>query len=641
MERGSRSILDLTDEGDAKYVTEMSTVLVAKIQETKDRISVIEHIFCSELFPNIQSKWKTMQEVCFEAQKAAEEKWRVKEIGLLGQIEELETENQRLSEENKELKKAKTEKKQEKCFMQLLDCNKSLHQKINELEHDIKEKSIKLKEAEESSNTLCSLVQRDAKHLAVCEHQLNEQKRKTSELIEQLEGSRREICKLQEDLRNKCSDDEAKKLREDLLKKVECQSVKITNYEGILKGNENEMKLQSINLKQMKESVNELQGGLEIKSKEVDEGKKVQQQLAQQIEQKSSQLLTVEQHLMAQQCENNKLLLKINDLEGRVGKLQVALQDKMIDQERKEESIRQLSHTIELKKSELVSEKKKTCDVLDRYKKLTSQYNYLLKKTGLESESMPAKDKRQATVNSVIDAHNPAALTDVKKKVQTIECAARHSMKLKDDSGWNKHQHNEEGVRSGQASEPRTTGFVTVDAQKEVNRRKASPLVGTKRPASRWRETRSHQNQDGPDPHDDFLNTPFENIRENLNKVMVEEVQDLPDPVPLEVNLSSSDDEVQKIARTCSEWQQKQPSVPCSKSYKYVEPVRKKADRDNLKGVECKQCKKFYDAVLPNGDGNEKNLRCEHHDGVSRHRYKYAPPMTPEGFWNIGFDSEK
>ena len=72
--------------------------------------------------------------------------------------------------------------------------------------------------------------------------------------------------------------------------------------------------------------------------------------------------------------------------------------------------------------------------------------------------------------------------------------------------------------------------------------------------------------------------------------------------------------------------------------------MRKKADRENLKGVECKQCKKFYDAVLPgghaNGDGaGSTSLRCEHHDGVSRHRYRYAPPLTPEGFWNIGFES--
>lgn len=82
--------------------------------------------------------------------------------------------------------------------------------------------------------------------------------------------------------------------------------------------------------------------------------------------------------------------------------------------------------------------------------------------------------------------------------------------------------------------------------------------------------------------------------------------------------------------------------------FKFIEPVRKKAERENLKGIECKQCKKFYDAVLPkDGEGKERctdgigtSLKCEHHEGVSRHRYQYAPPMTPEGFWNIGFESE-
>ena len=55
--------------------------------------------------------------------------------------------------------------------------------------------------------------------------------------------------------------------------------------------------------------------------------------------------------------------------------------------------------------------------------------------------------------------------------------------------------------------------------------------------------------------------------------------------------------------------------------------------------------KKFYNAVLPSAgekdiDGNKRSLRCEHHEGVSRHWYRYVPPMTPEGFWNIGFHSE-
>uniref|UniRef100_J3MFT9 DNA endonuclease activator Ctp1 C-terminal domain-containing protein n=1 Tax=Oryza brachyantha TaxID=4533 RepID=J3MFT9_ORYBR len=103
----------------------------------------------------------------------------------------------------------------------------------------------------------------------------------------------------------------------------------------------------------------------------------------------------------------------------------------------------------------------------------------------------------------------------------------------------------------------------------------------------------------------------------------------------LEDELGKKDEVVRRLEREIAE----------IKGFKYTEPVRKKADREDLKGVECKQCKKFYDAVLPdgraNGDGaNSTSMRCEHQDGVSRHRYRYAPPLTPEGFWNIGFESE-
>jgi splicing factor 4 len=129
---------------------------------------------------------------------------------------------------------------------------------------------------------------------------------------------------------------------------------------------------------------------------------------------------------------------------------------------------------------------------------------------------------------------------------------------------------------------------------------------------------------------------------------MKEEVHDPHVVVQKEKNMDpgSSDDETQDANVDRSPGEQRMP-VPIGgkRGFKYVEPVRKKAERQNLKGVQCKQCKKFYDAVLPNNggksaDGNQQNVRCEHHDGVSRHRYKYAPPLTPEGFWNIGFESE-
>lgn len=60
------------DIGDAKYVSGLSTILVATIQEAKDRISQIEYIFCSQLFPNFQSQSKSLQKVYSEATIAAE-----------------------------------------------------------------------------------------------------------------------------------------------------------------------------------------------------------------------------------------------------------------------------------------------------------------------------------------------------------------------------------------------------------------------------------------------------------------------------------------------------------------------------------------------------------------------------------------
>lgn len=183
-------------------------------------------------------------------------------------------------------------------------------------------------------------------------------------------------------------------------------------------------------------------------------------------------------------------------------------------------------------------------------------------------------------------------------------------------------------------------------ASKWSTNSKSSSLSGTKRPSSSWIDTRSRQWQGRADPHDDFLDTPLENIKGNLKKAKKEDVDDLPVTVPKDMNFDISDDETQDVNVGLGQQKQPMPAPkPGTRVFKYVEPVRTKAERENLKGIECKQCKKFYDAVLPNdgekdNDGNKRNFRCEHHEGVSRHRYRYVPPMTPEGFWNIGFDSE-
>ncbi|KAJ7550317.1 hypothetical protein O6H91_07G094600 [Diphasiastrum complanatum] len=117
---------------------------------------------------------------------------------------------------------------------------------------------------------------------------------------------------------------------------------------------------------------------------------------------------------------------------------------------------------------------------------------------------------------------------------------------------------------------------------------------------------------------------------------------------PSKCNLSSAMDNANQSSST-TRLKNDQPKTglvspvqpkPPGRSYKFVESVRKKSERESLQGVECKQCKKFYDAVLAEDAQGVMTSRCEHHDGVSRHRYRYVPPATPDGFWNIGFDSD-
>lgn len=88
----------LIDE-DLKYFAGLSTILVATIQEVKDRISQIEFIFCSQLFPSFQSRSKTLQKRLADARKAAEDDFRKKESSLLHQIEELQCEKDHAQEQ--------------------------------------------------------------------------------------------------------------------------------------------------------------------------------------------------------------------------------------------------------------------------------------------------------------------------------------------------------------------------------------------------------------------------------------------------------------------------------------------------------------------------------------------------------------
>ena len=96
--------------------------------------------------------------------------------------------------------------------------------------------------------------------------------------------------------------------------------------------------------------------------------------------------------------------------------------------------------------------------------------------------------------------------------------------------------------------------------------------------------------------------------------------------------------------------------------YKYKEVVRKKQERKKLKGYDCPQCADFIEAFLfPNGCTEEeidRLMKCSHvskknkrNNGdkekekvkqdflneFSRHRHRFTPPQTPEGYWELSF----
>ena len=80
------------------------------------------------------------------------------------------------------------------------------------------------------------------------------------------------------------------------------------------------------------------------------------------------------------------------------------------------------------------------------------------------------------------------------------------------------------------------------------------------------------------------------------------------------------------------------------KRFRYVQPVRNRAERAQLPGRECEQCSNFYDAIC------DATGRSHEHGGIdrdafvqehSRHREICTPPpATPDGFWRFEFSQE-
>ncbi|KAL5225992.1 hypothetical protein ABZP36_012631 [Zizania latifolia] len=477
------------EQDDFKYISGLSTILVATIQEVKDRVSQMEFIFCSQLFPHFQAKSKLLRGQLADAVKAAKDEWREREAGLVSQLEELSS-GKRHAEEK------------------LLQLGSSL---------------------EEMKGKLADVEQ------LVASHEVEKQQLR---------------CRLEKEMG-----------KDKLIRRLETEIAE--------------------------------------KAADVLRERDAHQRLLQQVEMKDKDLL-LEQNKQRDLIDNyTQLKTNYKHLKSQytflVGK---------IDQN--EGSKVRLHNLVDQKTSKSPPSKRKLKDLVD------------IKKESIEIVSMTRDQK-----------NGPASCV----KAQSTQ----HASSVR--SPFN-------NSRLSLPSHPTNS-----PPKNAVSNSKQVASSSFTRPNLHWRETRVRKEPGVVDPHDDFLGTPLEAVKNWA--LRAEEAQALAASPPRDMDFNNSDDETQDINIATQDLKNmpvlKRHSTisiqPLNKGFKYTEPIRKKADRENLKGVECKQCKKFYDAVLPdgrsNGDGvDSTSMRCEHHDGVSRHRYRYAPPLTPEGFWNIGFESE-
>ncbi|XP_073140045.1 protein gamma response 1 isoform X2 [Henckelia pumila] len=650
---------------DAKYLSGLSTILVATIQDAKDKISQIEYIFCSQLFPNFHLITQSLQKIYSDAREAAEDIYKEKEKDLLLQIKKLQCEKQQVMEEkavesnewiqviknmqtvldskdSQILRHENTIKEVEEKNIIISKTQLLLDVETQKLQLELVKKSEEVDEAMKVLNKLLQINQSSASVQKGI--QLKEYEDKANEFISELENKGWRFDQLLSGLQEKTREVESgKKLQENLLKKIEYQASEILNNEQLVNKHVKESSLLMSKIGGLVNFVDELKKELLKKNNDLEEEKKVQEQLLLQIDSFGFQREKREIELEGFENERRLLLDKQKVLEETIDSLQQIISKKSKPSVGMELQ-RELLQQFEAKDSELLSEKRKHQELICRYKKLKSQYNYACKKFDLTPETMLSHNKIEDDSEIFRHDQSPATSRDIENKASKAVETAIEVTKPQEEQEllWN----NKGTLLIERTNPASSTTSTSVSPKCPIGIKSHLPSAA-KRPISYWRDTRSHQSRLGPDPHDDFLDTPLENVKENWGKVITGETHKCPkqDVQNKKFSNSDNDDETQDM-NVDPEPRRRQmpPSTRGTSGFKYIEPVRKKSDRESLKGMECKQCKKFYDAILPNGkenaDGNWKNMRCEHHNEVSRHRYRYEPPSTPEGFWNIGFESE-
>ncbi|TVU08166.1 hypothetical protein EJB05_41557 [Eragrostis curvula] len=579
---------------DLKYVSGLSTILVAHIQEVKDRVSQIEFIFCRQLFAHFQAQSKLHQARLADGAKANEDEWKKREASLVRQLEELSI-GQRLAEE-----------------------------RLQQLGSSLEETKGKLADAERL------VVTQEAEKKQIM-GRLEEEMRK-AEVIHRLEKEIEE--KAAEVVRER-------EAHHRLLRQVE-----LKDNDLVLEQSKQRTLIEDCT--QLRTKYKQLEREIEEKAAEVAREREAHQRLLRQVELKDTDLVL-------EQSKQRALIEDYTQLKTKYKQLEREIEEKAAEVAREREAHQRLLQQVEMKDKDLnflLSEKK---GFIEKYKKVKAENNYFRRKTDQNQGSKPP-------VDTSVDRKGPES-SPSKRKLKDLERADKDSGQavsskrdLKRATSDIQADEHASSVRSrlGNSRLALPSGPTNSLPKNDASGSKRESNVGL--PSLHWRETRARKESGVADPHDDFLDTPLEAVKSMIkNPTTPGEAQALAACPPQDMEFNNSDDETQDI-NVATQRLNNRPNMPVQqqnkisvqppkKEFKYRESVRKKADRENLKGVECKQCKKFYDAVLPdgrvNGDGvGSTSLRCEHHDGVSRHRYRYAPPLTPEGFWNIGFESE-
>lgn len=428
-------------------VSKVSALLVATIQEAKDRISEVEHMFCSQLFPDYQAKSINLHKLFAEARNVSEASSK-REKDLLFEIGKLQLEKQQALEETQSLKlvNAEFEKfvRASKCIIDLQDSLKKVNAELGDgivhqglLEHlELKanvilndektlqelEGNIKLlvqgrscldTEAEkqqelnmyhekvdgevELRDKLLQLVQSNVMLVLERESLFRKHEEKTTVLQGKISNLEKKVNELEMDLRSRSKQsDRGNQSYEYLLKRINSE---VKNNEQLLKDNEKEKRLLTAELESLACTVKELQEELRQKQEEVEESRNLQEELRQQIDLNGLEMLKTGQELDELHKERSLHMARLKVLEEKVDKLQSELRERSMESAEGIELHGKLLKQIETKDCELLSEKKKRKNVVDSYKRLKSQYNFLCTRNGLTPDNMLTPSRKENEIN--------------------------------------------------------------------------------------------------------------------------------------------------------------------------------------------------------------------------------------------------